>query len=1027
MPTTSFTATTTHATTQVNTTTAGEQYGEQIVTLSNGSSVIFYGSGNQVLARTIGSNGAPSGSEIVIANNYNGGFDHQISATVLTNGNIAVAYCRNNGASTDIVYVIRDSNMNFISSGVATTGVATLHPDIAATAGGGFVIAYEKVFSTTDHDIAFRRFDSAGTSTDPASGVVFDGSGFYDEFPSVAVLNDGKIVIGYDRLDTVSGNTGAWQMVANADATQFLAPAQFDGFGTYNTRADVIALSGGGYAINYADNGWGNQDITSAIFNSSGVFQSYQHAGQGTGLEYDPTSARSAFGLVLVASLDGSGTTHSSGALLAADGTLLAANLSLVAPFSYDAAVSWIDGSHIRIASNVLATNPANDGSGNGIAVTDIEIRRIIDGDATSETIVAPSDGLLNTIHGNGGDDILTSNGANNFVYGDAGNDTIFAGLGIPETLDGGTGIDTLDTTSWAFDYTVNLTTGLTNYSGELFTNFENLTSGAGNDTLTGTSGVNIINGGSGNDVIDGLGGGDTVHGDDGNDVLTSHGTNESIFGDAGDDTIFAGLGTPETLDGGIGIDTLDTTSFAGNYVVNLTTGATNYSGESFTNFENLTSGAGNDTLTGTTAANIIHGGDGNDTISGGGGTDTVFGDAGDDVIIVAPGDGLDNADGGAGVDTLDYSGTSGPINFNMVSGVLNFSGFSVSSTNFENFIGSDGNDIVTATAGNNQITTGLGDDILDGGAGDDILSGGTGSNQYFGRAGNDIYIVTATTTAEAVSNTLFELSGEGTDEVRATLSVFSLEWFGASSLDNLTATDNANHGALIGNAFDNVITGGTGVDEIFGRGGNDTLIGGTGSANALFGQAGNDVYVIQAAGDSVIEFVGEGIDTVQTALGSFVLRDNVENLTYTGVGSFVGIGSTDNNTITGGVLADDLSGLGGNDILIGGSGNDQLQGGSGADQFRYNGGESGLDRVLDFVSGSDKIALSGSGFVHTGTIDFVQNGAPAPTSTNSTFLYNVNNGIVSYDADGTGAGAAVQLAQLNAGLTLAAADFIFF
>ena len=41
--------------------------------------------------------------------------------------------------------------------------------------------------------------------------------------------------------------------------------------------------------------------------------------------------------------------------------------------------------------------------------------------------------------------------------------------------------------------------------------------------------------------------------------------------------------------------------------------------------------------------------------------------------------------------------------------------------------------------------------------------------------------------------------------------------------------------------------------------------------------------------------------------------------------------------------------------------------------------------------------------------------------------MYNANNGIVSYDDDGTGAGAAVQLVQLNAGLTLQASDFIFF
>jgi hypothetical protein len=44
-----------------------------------------------------------------------------------------------------------------------------------------------------------------------------------------------------------------------------------------------------------------------------------------------------------------------------------------------------------------------------------------------------------------------------------------------------------------------------------------------------------------------------------------------------------------------------------------------------------------------------------------------------------------------------------------------------------------------------------------------------------------------------------------------------------------------------------------------------------------------------------------------------------------------------------------------------------------------------------------------------------------------STFLYNAKNGIVRHDPDGTGAGAAGQLAQLNARLTLAAGSIIFY
>jgi Ca2+-binding RTX toxin-like protein len=321
-----------------------------------------------------------------------------------------------------------------------------------------------------------------------------------------------------------------------------------------------------------------------------------------------------------------------------------------------------------------------------------------------------------------------------------------------------------------------------------------------------------------------------------------------------------------------------------------------------------------------------------------------------------------------------------------------------------------------------NIIIGGPARDNLFGREGNDTLNdGGIGNGNadtMLGGLGNDLYIV-----GERGSSTI-EYAGEGIDEVRMDFVIYALQ----ANIENLTATGNGLHGALIGNAIDNVIRGGAGIDFLYGREGNDTLIGGSGAANTLFGQEGDDLYTVSAVGDSVIEFAGQGTDTVRTALSSFTLRDNVENLIYTGTGTFIGVGSDGTgNLIQGGAGADQLNGMGGNDMLIGGSGADLLQGGTGADQFRYLGGETGYDRIIDFTSGQDKIALSGTGLVHTAVVDFISTGAPAPTSTNSTFLYDVNTGIVSYDADGTGVGAAVQIAQLNVGQVITAADFIFF
>ena len=177
---------------------------------------------------------------------------------------------------------------------------------------------------------------------------------------------------------------------------------------------------------------------------------------------------------------------------------------------------------------------------------------------------------------------------------------------------------------------------------------------------IVGTVDSETINAATGTEVYSGAG----------NDLVISAGTIKAHLG-AGSDEFRAGLGSAEFVDGGAGTDLLDTTSWGGDYVIDMITGVTNYS-DSFTNFENVITGAGNDTITGTSGANTINTGLGNDIISGGGGTDTINAGGGNDTVTIASGDGLDVTDGGAGTDTLVYTGTSGPITFNLASGSLN-------------------------------------------------------------------------------------------------------------------------------------------------------------------------------------------------------------------------------------------------------------------------------------------------------------------------------------------------------------------
>jgi len=273
---------------------------------------------------------------------------------------------------------------------------------------------------------------------------------------------------------------------------------------------------------------------------------------------------------------------------------------------------------HDRISGNIIS-NVLSGGGGNDTVYGGAGNDTIYGGDGND---VLQGDLGVDLIFGGNGDDNIVSDGDGGQYFGDAGNDLMFSGLG-PETMDGGAGIDTIDHRAWNGDYVFNMSTGLTDWAGERYSNFENALMGGGNDSVTGNLSANSIDGGGGNDSILGgdgndtlLGGAgtDTLRGGNGNDVIRSDGDGGQYFGDAGNDSMFSGLG-PETMDGGVGgIDTIDHRAFNGDYVFNMSTGQTNFSffGESFTNFENALMGDGNDSVTGNLSANSIDGGGGN-------------------------------------------------------------------------------------------------------------------------------------------------------------------------------------------------------------------------------------------------------------------------------------------------------------------------------------------------------------------------------------------------------------------------------
>lgn len=126
------------------------------------------------------------------------------------------------------------------------------------------------------------------------------------------------------------------------------------------------------------------------------------------------------------------------------------------------------------------------------------------------------------TIKGGAGNDELRGGHNNDSLYG-GHDDDIFYGDAGNDLMHGGRGNDTVDYT----DFDVDLSVSLHNkraHGLEIGTDtlrfIDNINSGGGDDTLKGSTGVNIIDGGAGDDEIRSLQGADTLTGGSGIDTF---------------------------------------------------------------------------------------------------------------------------------------------------------------------------------------------------------------------------------------------------------------------------------------------------------------------------------------------------------------------------------------------------------------------------------------------------------------------------------------------------------------------------
>ncbi len=177
-----------------------------------------------------------------------------------------------------------------------------------------------------------------------------------------------------------------------------------------------------------------------------------------------------------------------------------------------------------------------NDGIMNGLVFLD-EGNDLFDGTFGRQGRVNSGPGD-DTVLGGAGADALTGESGNDSIVGGDGDDTISGDFGA-DTLEGGAGRDVLDYRESGAAVEVNLALGTGSggtAAGDVFSGFEWIAGGEGNDSLTGDAGDNRLVGGEGNDFLVGSAGTDTLVGGTGDDILVGGAGTDVLTGGAGID-----------------------------------------------------------------------------------------------------------------------------------------------------------------------------------------------------------------------------------------------------------------------------------------------------------------------------------------------------------------------------------------------------------------------------------------------------------------------------------------------------------
>lgn len=261
----------------VNTTTAGMQNNPQVATQADGSYMITWTSGSNVMAQKFNAAGVKVGAEIAIASG-----SHTSAIVALDNGSYAVASVSNH-TDVNIRVVAADGTVGAATSGPSNVANDQLYPVMTKLANGGFALAWANSTPTYDWDIMSRAFDANGVAVPGSESIVHTTSDGRQWNPGIGSLSDGNYVVVWDGKDDNFDDTASVMvrmMGANGPVGSTITVAENAASSVY---AKVAGLAGGGFVVVYEASGTTEGGVTDVGFSHNLYARIYDDAGNPSG------------------------------------------------------------------------------------------------------------------------------------------------------------------------------------------------------------------------------------------------------------------------------------------------------------------------------------------------------------------------------------------------------------------------------------------------------------------------------------------------------------------------------------------------------------------------------------------------------------------------------------------------------------------------------------------------------------------------------------------------------------------------